>query len=322
MLPSVSGWSGPSLAFFRASVSSWSLRASACRPRACVAVGQVVHALERVGVVGAEVPAVERPGRLELPRRDAPTCPGRRRSADRPPQPGLGQRLAREAVLDRGQGGGDGVGQLHVVAQAALLTLGAGGGEDLVLDEAEYRLDRLLRLLLLLGGRQGLARGKAFALGRRDGFLLLLLGVEPGQALRLGRASGLEQAPGRPRDPRHQRQHDQARRDHPRPVLPDELPQPIRPARRRRQHRLRRQVTQDVGPEAVGRLVPPGPVLLQRLHHDPVEVPAQRPLQVLRVDPAVGRDAGQGVGRAHLGARLRRVDLADHPQHLQQGARA
>ena len=34
MLVSVSGWSGPSLAFLRASVSSRSLRASACRPRA------------------------------------------------------------------------------------------------------------------------------------------------------------------------------------------------------------------------------------------------------------------------------------------------
>jgi hypothetical protein len=34
MLMRVSGWSGPSLAFLSASVSSPSLRASACRPRA------------------------------------------------------------------------------------------------------------------------------------------------------------------------------------------------------------------------------------------------------------------------------------------------
>ena len=54
MLVSVSGWSGPSLAFFSVRVSSWSLRASACRPRV-VDVGQVVHARERVGVVGAEL---------------------------------------------------------------------------------------------------------------------------------------------------------------------------------------------------------------------------------------------------------------------------
>ena len=33
MLRIVSGWSGPSLAFIRASVSSVSLMASACRPR-------------------------------------------------------------------------------------------------------------------------------------------------------------------------------------------------------------------------------------------------------------------------------------------------
>ena len=62
-------------------------------------------------------------------------------------------------------------------------------------------------------------------------------------------------------------------------------------------HRLVRQVPEDVGREAVGRLVPPGAVLLQRLHHDPVEVPPQRPLQVLRVDAAAGRDARQGVRR-------------------------
>ena len=119
---------------------------------------------------------------------------------------------------------------------------------------------------------------------------------------------------GQPAQQGHQHQ---ARGDHRAAVLPHELPQPVGPAGRGGQHRLVRQVPQDVGREAVGRLVAPRAVLLQRHHHDPVEVPLQGPLQVRRLDVAAGRDVGERIGRAHLGARFRRVDLADHPQHLQ-----
>ena len=54
MLPSVSGWSGPSFAFASASVSSWSFSARRLAG-VDVAGGEVVHADERVGVVGAEL---------------------------------------------------------------------------------------------------------------------------------------------------------------------------------------------------------------------------------------------------------------------------
>ena len=118
--------------------------------------------------------------------------------------------------------------------------------------------------------------------------------------------------------PRHERQEHQAGGDHRAAVLPHELPQPVGPARRGGQHRLVRQVPQDVGREAVRRLVTPGAVLLQRLHHDPVEVSLQRPLQLRRLDVAARRDARQGLRRAHLGARPGRVDLPHHPQHLQE----
>ena len=51
---SVSGWSGPSLAFRNLSVPSSRAGASACRPRREVTVGEVGHAPEGDWVVGAE----------------------------------------------------------------------------------------------------------------------------------------------------------------------------------------------------------------------------------------------------------------------------
>ena len=80
--------------------------------------------------------------------------------------------LFRESSLDRGQRGPDGIGQLHVIAQAACLTLGTGGGEDIVLDESEDRLDRLLRLLSSSAAARAFLRGKPLPLGRLQGLLL------------------------------------------------------------------------------------------------------------------------------------------------------
>ena len=54
----------------------------------------------------------------------------------------------------------------------------------------------------------------------------------------------------------------------------DELAEPIRRARRAGQHRLARSGSAARPGEAVGRLVAAGAVLLQRLHHDPVELAA------------------------------------------------
>ena len=55
--------------------------------------------------------------------------------------------------------------------------------------------------------------------------------------------------------------------------------QPIPGRRRARLHRLVGQVPHHVGREVVGRLVPPPPVLLQRLHHDPVQLAPHRPVR-------------------------------------------
>ena len=65
MLVSVSGWSGPSFAFLSASVSSKSGRARSSLPAVLVADGEVVHAGERVGVVGAELRLPQRQRLLE-----------------------------------------------------------------------------------------------------------------------------------------------------------------------------------------------------------------------------------------------------------------
>ena len=54
MLASVSGWSGPSLAFRSVSVSS-AERQRFRVPAVGVADGEVVHASKRVGMVGAEL---------------------------------------------------------------------------------------------------------------------------------------------------------------------------------------------------------------------------------------------------------------------------
>ena len=91
MLVSVSGWSGPSLAFRSFSVSSKSGRARSSFAGGRYALGQVVHARERVGVVGAELGRASLTGLLEadriwrLPSRAATRPDG---SAERPPPAG------------------------------------------------------------------------------------------------------------------------------------------------------------------------------------------------------------------------------------------
>ena len=65
MLIRVSGWSGPSLDFLWASVSSKSGRALSSFPACVVAVSQVAHAGEGVGVVGAELGLPQRQRLLE-----------------------------------------------------------------------------------------------------------------------------------------------------------------------------------------------------------------------------------------------------------------
>ena len=101
-------------------------------------------------------------------------------------------------------------------------------------------------------------------------------------------------------------------------VPPHELPQPVAGRRRAGLHRLVGQVALHVRRQAVGRLVAAVAVLLQRLHHDPVQLAAHQPAQLRRLRAAVGRDRGQLLGRAQPRARPRRLLLADDPQHLRR----
>ena len=105
-----------------------------------------------------------------------------------------------------------------------------------------------------------------------------------------------------------------------RAVLAGELLQLVRRRRRAGFDRVAFEVALDVLGEAVGRLVPPRPVLLQRLHHDPVEVAADELRQPGRLDLALGRDRRQVLSRLRKPrARLRRLLLADPPQDLGEG---
>ena len=99
-------------------------------------------------------------------------------------------------------------------------------------------------------------------------------------------------------------------------VPPHELPQPVAHRRRARLHRLVVQVVLEVHRQAVGRLVAPRPVLLQRLHHDPVEVALDQQGQPGRLRPAAGRDFRQPLRRREPPARLLRLFLANDPQEL------
>ncbi len=114
-------------------------------------------------------------------------------------------------------------------------------------------------------------------------------GLQPALSQLLGahRPDGLPGAHRRADDQR--RRHHGRRRQH-RPVPPRGLPQAVRGRRRPGLHRLMIQVAAQVGRQGVGRLVPPVAVLLQALHHDPVQLAAHGPVQVTRVGLAIDRD--------------------------------
>ena len=153
-----------------------------------------------------------------------------------------------------------------------------------------------------------------------------LFGPLPGFRLRGHRA-----VPLAARDPRlpgegdgadEERRGDRRGRQDTHPVAPHELPEAVGGARRRGDDRLAGQVALDVHREGVRRRVAPLPVLLQRPHHDPVELAADDGRQALRGRLALRRGRRQrfrGVAEARRG--LRRVDLADDPPHLREPGR-
>ena len=98
----------------------------------------------------------------------------------------------------------------------------------------------------------------------------------------------------------------------PDPVAADELFGLVQAARRAGDDRLMVEEPVDVRFELRGGAVAPRPVLLQRLHHDPVEVAADLPQEGRRFRPPVLGLGRRGLAHgAQLGARPGRVLLAD-----------
>ena len=111
-----------------------------------------------------------------------------------------------------------------------------------------------------------------------------------GQLLRLGGPDGL---PGAETDAQDQRGEDHRRGAEPDLIPPPCLFHPVGGARRPGQHHLVVEMPPEVVREAVGGFVTAGPVLLQRLHHDPVEVAANGTIQLGGLRTALGRHGGQ-----------------------------
>ena len=144
--------------------------------------------------------------------------------------------------------------------------------------------DQGLRTLLDL--RQSPLRflpGLAFALG-------------PGCLRELGR-QGVptrllcpDQAPSRAENAAHQGEDHHGGRQDCSLVPPHELPHLVAHRWRAGRDRLVRQVTLQVQRQRVGRLVAPVAVLLQRLHHDPIEVALDQPSHLRRLRLVAGFD--------------------------------
>ena len=189
-------------------------------------------------------------------------------------------------------------------------------GREHVVDEREHRLGALLLGLRFRGagfgalalpglGRFRCARG--LGLPRRVGrgqLLRLCLPVRLAHA-RVGEAAAQEQ-----------RGHDHHTRDRAHAVSHEVLPQPVPGARGHRADRFVGQEPADVLREAVGGFVAAAAVLLQRLHHDPVEIASDDSSEHARCRVAPLRDRIELPHRGEARARLGRIDLADGAQHF------
>ena len=116
----------------------------------------------------------------------------------------------------------------------------------------------------------------------------------------------------------HQQQRNRRRHAQRLAMPPHKFPQTITRPRRRGAHRLVRKVMLDVQSEGIGRLVAARPVLLDGLHHHPVQVLIHQPGDAFRHDvPGAGnRRALFRRDDAQAGRGLRRVHLADDAQHF------
>ena len=100
-------------------------------------------------------------------------------------------------------------------------------------------------------------------------------------------------------------------------VAPPGLLQPVSSARRPGDDGFVVQVPLEVRRQAVGRLVAAGAVLLQALHHDPVQVAPDQFHQMHAFGAVLFGGGGEGfpLQRAQARARPRRLLFADRPAH-------
>ena len=146
------------------------------------------------------------------------------------------------------------------------------------------------------------------------GYGLQLIGPLLGHSAMLGLA---ETETDRDDRRHHQRPSHDCTCNHTRAIAPHELAQPVRGAGRPCQDRLVVQVPPQVHGQAVGRLVPAIAVLLQGLHHDPVQVAAQLAQKGPRIGPASIRARRRFIAEtAQPCAGPGRLLLADDPLDL------
>jgi hypothetical protein len=106
-------------------------------------------------------------------------------------------------------------------------------------------------------------------------------------------------------------------------VAPHELPEAVPPARRTGLDRLVLEVPLDVPGQSARRLVAARAILLERPHHDPVQLAPHLAGQPGGIGAALRRQAVERVGGAREPrAGLLRVHLADQPERLGEGGRA
>jgi hypothetical protein len=203
--------------------------------------------------------------------------------ADRATQIGLGPREAVESIVDRR---GRGVEHLP---HANLATAGVGRrrGEHL----REERGDDL-----------------TFA-PRRFGDRSLALGAHEADR-------GADES-------RENRAEEKRRRKHRPAMAADELPGGVRAARRRRPDGLPLEESGDIVAQFACALVAPTAILVERLHHDPVEFAAHDRSELARLAAPPARQPRKALARlAQARARRGRLDLTDDPLEFAEGRRA
>ena len=277
-----------------------------------IADGEAVHALEGIGVIGAELRLHEGQRLLEE-RHGAVELAGVQVATGEPfhALEGVGV-VGTEVGRERGAGLGVQVDRPLGVAQAEL-SLSQGRLHPRHAERVVGRVPHQLGRRHVQPLRQASGEGQALDIAallvqvpedrEQDlvGLVLLdqpLLGLLPPDLGDAALPVGLEQAQGRADDAAHERQQHQRGRDHPASIPPHELPDAIGRRRRARADRFMVGEPLDVVGQTDRRIVAPLTILGQRLHHDPVEIAANRSGSAGRAPCAGWRRGSAGFRRS------------------------